>query len=195
MLKIGVTGGIGSGKTTVTKVFQTFGIPVFMADVEAKRLIQEDEDLKNDIKSAFGNSIYQDGQLDKQAMAALIFNDEGALGKINFLVHPAVQLVFEKWCSKQSAKYVLKEAAILFESGAEKGLDLVICVSAPNELRIQRVKARDGVAESQVEERMAKQWAQVKKIELSDYHIVNDEQELLLPQIIKVHQDILEQAR
>lgn len=195
MLKIGVTGGIGSGKTTVAKVFQAFGIPVFMADVEAKRLMQEDEGLKNAIKSAFGNSIYQDGKLDKQAMAALIFNDEGALDKINSLVHPAVQLAFEKWCSKQSAKYVLKEAAILFESGADKGLDLVICVSAPDELRIQRVKARDGVTESQVEERMAKQWAKTKKIELSDYHIVNDELQLLLPQIIKVHQDILEQAR
>ena len=194
MLKIGITGGVGSGKTTVAKVFQTFGIPIFMADAEAKRLMQDNESLKNAIKSVFGDSIYQDGQLGKKELAALIFNNEAALAKINSLVHPAVQQAFEKWCSNQSVKYVLKEAAILFESGADKDLDLVICVSAPDDLRVQRARTRDGTTEEQVQERMAQQWEQAKKIALSDYHIVNDEQQLLLPQIIKVHQAILDQA-
>lgn len=194
MLKIGLTGGIGSGKTTVAQVFEKLGVPVFYADLEAKACMQSDAVLINHLKAVFGEEIYLRGVLQKDRLANIIFNDEKALKTINDLVHPAVQKSFEKWCIEQNTPYVLKEAAILFESGSEKGLDQVICVSAPDNLRVQRVVSRDGVTESQVLERMSKQWEQSRKIELANFHVINDEKQLLTPQIVAIHQQILEQS-
>lgn len=194
MLKIGLTGGIGSGKTTVAQVFEELGVPVFYADLEAKKCMQSDTVLIEQLKTAFGEGIYLNGVLQRDQLASIIFNDEKALGTINRLVHPAVQKSFEKWCNEQNAPYVLKEAAILFESGSEKDLDQVICVSAPDELRVQRVVSRDGVSEDKVHERMEKQWQQSRKIKLAHFHVLNDEEQLSTPQIVAIHQQLLEQA-
>lgn len=193
MLKIGLTGGIGSGKTTVAQVFEKLGIPVFYADLEAKKCIQTDASLIKQLKAVFGNDIYIHRKLQKDRLASIIFNDDSALQTINRLVHPAVQRVFEEWCAAQNSFYVLKEAAILFESGSDKELDQIVCVSAPDDLRKQRVMQRDGVTESQVLERMSKQWGQSRKIELADFHIVNDEKQLLTPQVLEVHSLLLKQ--
>ena len=194
MLKIGLTGGIGSGKTIVAQVFEKLGAPVFYADIEAKKCIQEDTDLIKQLKATFGNDIYVDRQLQKDRLASIIFNDNSALQTINRLVHPAVQRVFEEWCAAQNASYVLKEAAILFESGSDKELDQIICVSAPDDLRKQRVMQRDGITESQVLDRMSKQWDQSRKIELAHFHILNNEKQLLIPQVLEVHSLLLKQS-
>lgn len=188
MLKIGLTGGIGSGKTTVAQVFEKLGVPVFYADLEAKACMQSDTVLLKQLKSVFGEDIYLRGVLQQNQLANIVFNDEQALKTINDLVHPAVQKSFEKWCAEQNTPYVLKEAAILFESGSDKGLDQVICVSAPDNLRVQRVVSRDDVTESQVLERISKQWGQSRKIGLANFHIINDEKQLLIPQILAIHQ-------
>lgn len=191
MKKIGLTGGIGSGKTTVARVFEVLGVPVFYSDVEAKRCMQEDLSLVADLKSVFGEHIYEEGQLQKEVLAKLIFQDSQALKKINALVHPAVQRRFEQWCAQQHSPYVLKEAAILFEAAADKGLDAVICVTAPDEIRLERVIRRDGSTAQEVKDRMAKQWSQAEKVNRSSYHIVNDGVQAVLPQIMRIHEDII----
>ena len=194
MLKIGLTGGIGSGKTTVTKIFEKFNIPIFYSDFEAKKCMQSDVSLIKNIKATFGSDIYSNRKLEKDRLARIIFNNDSALQTINRLVHPAVQRVFEEWCSMQNSSYVLKEAAILFESGSDKDLDHIICVSAPDELRMERVMKRDGIIESQVLERMSKQWKQSRKIDLAHFNIVNDEKQLLIPQVLSVHSLLLSQS-
>tara|TARA_B100000683_G_scaffold135740_1_gene132526 strand:- start:12199 stop:12786 length:588 start_codon:yes stop_codon:yes gene_type:complete len=194
MLKIGLTGGIGSGKTTVAKVFEHLGVPVFYADLEAKKCMQSDPTLIKQLKATFGNDIYIDKKLQKDRLASIIFNDNTALHTINRLVHPAVQKVFKDWCLTQNTYYVLKEAAILFESGSDKELDQIVCVSAKNDLRKKRIMQRDNVTESQVLERMSKQWHQSRKIALADFHISNDEKQLLIPQVLEVHALILKQS-
>ena len=150
MLKIGLTGGIGSGKTTVAKIFENLNVPVFYADLEAKKCMQSDAALIKQIKANFGNDIYIDRKLQKDRLANIIFNNDAALQTINGLVHPAVQRVFEDWCAIQNASYILKEAAILFESSSNKNLDQIICVSAPDDMRKQRIIQRDEVTECQV---------------------------------------------
>ena len=187
MLKIGLTGGIGSGKTTIAQVFEKLGVPVFYADLEAKKCMESDMVLIKKLKATFGNKIYIDRKLQKDRLASIIFNDDSKLHTINRLVHPAVQRVFEDWCATQKNSYVLKEAAILFESGSDKDLDQIVCVSASDDLRKQRVMQRDGVTESQVLERISKQWEQSRKIELAHFHIVNDEKHLLITHVLVVH--------
>ena len=194
MLKIGLTGGIGSGKTTIAQIFEKLGVPVFYADLEAKKCMESDMGLIKNLKATFGNKIYIDRKLQKDRLASIIFNDDSKLHTINRLVHPVVQRVFEDWCATQKNSYVLKEAAILFESGSDKDLDQIVCVSASDDLRKQRVMQRDGVTESQVLERMSKQWGQSRKIELAHFHIVNDEKQLLIPQVLEVHSLLLKQS-
>ena len=194
MLKIGLTGGIGSGKTTVAKVFENLGVPVFYADIEAKKCMQSDAVLIKQLKATFGNDIYVDLKLQNNRLASIIFNNDSALNTINRLVHPVVQRVFQEWCATQNASYVLKEAAILFESGSFRDLDQIICVSAEDELRKQRVMQRDDVTESQVLKRMSKQWKQSQKIELAHFNIINDEKQLLLPQVLEVHRLLLKKS-
>ena len=186
MKKIGLTGGIGAGKTYVSKIFQKMGIPIFNADEQAKKCMVEDSSLKAAVQLAFGESMYLKGVLQKDALANIVFNNTEALGKLNALVHPIVKQKFEDWCTQQSTSIVIKEAAILFESDAHLGLDAVVCVSAPEKLRITRVQKRDGSSVEQIESRMSKQMSQAEKEELADFLIVNNEVQLLLPQVLAI---------
>jgi len=187
MKKIGITGGIGSGKTYISKVFTSLGIPVFNADVESKKLMTTSKILMELVKAEFGEGIYTNHNLNKEKLASIVFSDKIKLEKLNSLVHPIVKAEFEKWCAKQTSDYVIKEAAILFESKANIGLDAVICVSAPLELRIKRSMERDNSTEKEIKNRIENQISQEEKENLSDYIIVNDEKEMLLSQIIKLH--------
>lgn len=186
MKKLGLTGGIGVGKTYVSKVFQQMGIPVFNADVEAKNCMTEDKGLMQNVKNSFGENIYDNGVLQKEKLAKIVFNNNERLAELNALVHPVVKQRFEGWCTEQTAELVIKEAAILFESDAHLGLDAVICVSAAEKVRIERVQTRDGSSVTDIKSRMDKQMPQSKKEELADFVIVNDGKQLLLPQLIKI---------
>mgnify|MGYP001063201993 FL=1 len=186
MKKIGLTGGIGVGKTYVSKIFQQMGIPIFNADEQAKKCMVEDANLKEAVQLAFGENMYLKGVLQKDALAKIVFNNTKTLAKLNALVHPIVKQKFEDWCSLQSTSMVIKEAAILFESDAHLGLDSVVCVSAPENLRIKRVQKRDGSSVEQIQSRMSKQMPQTEKEELADFLIVNDQVQLLLPQVLAI---------
>ena len=186
MKKIGLTGGIGAGKTYVSKIFQKMGIPIFNADEQAKKCMVEDSSLKAAVQLAFGESMYLKGVLQKDTLANIVFNNTEALGKLNALVHPIVKQKFEDWCTQQSTSIVIKEAAILFESDAHLGLDAVVCVSAPESLRIARVKKRDGCSHDEIIDRMKKQMPQAEKEVLADFVIVNNEEQLLLPQLVNI---------
>jgi len=186
MKKIGLTGGIGVGKTFVASIFQKMGIAVFSADIYAKRCMQESEQLKNAIIQHFGTDIYKNEILQKQKLAEIVFSDSEKLNVLNKLVHPFVQIEFEKWCKNQTSSFVLKEAAILFESDSNKNLDAIICVGAPLQIRIERVMQRDSCSEQAVLKRIANQMPEEEKEQLSDFVIVNDSKEKLLPQIISI---------
>jgi dephospho-CoA kinase len=186
MKKLGLTGGIGVGKTYVSKVFKQMGIPVFNADVEAKNCMAEDKGLMQNVKTSFGENMYDNGVLQKEELAKIVFNNSERLAELNALVHPVVKQRFEDWCTQQTAELVIKEAAILFESDAHLGLDAVICVSAAEQIRIARVQKRDRSSITEIKSRMDKQMPQSKKEELADFVIVNDGKQLLLPQLIKV---------
>ena len=191
MIKVGLTGGIGSGKSTVAKVFEVLGIPVYYADDAAKRLMNADEDLKEKIKLQFGNEVYKNGQLDKKYLADIVFASPEKLALLNALVHPATLKDAERWMQKQTTPYCIKEAALIFESGAQQNLDYVIGVTAPAPLRILRTIHRDGVTKEEVIARMDKQMDDTIKMELCDFVITNDEQEMLLPQILELHKKLL----
>jgi len=186
MKKLGLTGGIGVGKTYVSKVFQQMGIPVFNADVEAKRCMVEESKLMIAVQSVFGENIYTNGVLQKEELAKIVFNNSERLAELNALVHPVVKQKFEDWCTEQTDELVIKEAAILFESDAHLGLNAVICVSATEEVRIERMQKRDGSSVADIKSRMDNQMPQSKKEEMADFVIVNDGEQLLLPQLIKV---------
>jgi len=186
MKKLGLTGGIGVGKTYVSKVFRQMGIPVFNADIEAKNCMAEDKGLMQKVKTSFGENFYDNGVLQKEELAKIVFNNSERLAELNALVHPVVKQKFDDWCTQQTAELVIKEAAILFESDAHLGLDAVICVSAAEKVRIERVQNRDGSSVADIKSRMDKQMPQSKKEELADFIIVNDGEQLLLPQLIKV---------
>lgn len=190
MKKIGITGGIGVGKTYVSKLFSKMGVPVFNADIEAKKCLVEDKKLMDDVMLAFGNNVYSNGVLQKDILASIVFNNEEALSKLNSLVHPVVKQKFENWCKEQNSKIVMKEAAILFESNSNVGLDAVICISADESVRISRVMERDKCSASEVKKRMNKQMGQLEKEKLSDYVIVNNGSELLLPQLVNILKEI-----
>ena len=157
MLKVGITGGIGSGKTTVARVFEVQGIPVYYADDAAKRLMNEDEALKQKIKEQFGESIYINGNLNRKELAHIVFNAPEKLSLLNAIIHPATIKDAARWMQQQTTTYSIKEAALIFESGAQEQLDYVIGVSAPTPLRIQRAMNRDGVSREEVIARMNKQ--------------------------------------
>ena len=186
MKKIGLTGGIGVGKTYVSKIFQKMGIPIFNADEQAKKCMVDDANLKEAVQLAFGENMYLKGVLQKDALAKIVFNNTEALAELNALVHPIVKQKFEDWCIMQSTSMVIKEAAILFESDAHLALDAVVCVSAPEKLRISRVQKRDGNSVEQIQSRMSKQMPQTEKEELADFLIVNDQVQLLLPQVLAI---------
>ncbi|MBL7887986.1 MAG: dephospho-CoA kinase [Bacteroidia bacterium] len=192
MIKVGITGGIGSGKTTVCKLFELLGVPVYYSDTEAKKLLDEDEVVKQQIVDLFGHDVIDEsGRVDRKKMAALVFNNKERLEQLNTVVHPAVAQHFEAWYKKQTAVFVLKEAAILFESGAHKQVDKVIVVSAPLDLKVERVMKRDKVAAEEVLKRINSQMVDEEKVKLADHVIYNDEKELLIPQVIAVYQQLI----
>jgi len=191
MLRIGITGGIGSGKSTVSKIFEVLGIPVYYADDASKRLMNEDEELKEKLRSTFGDETYVDGQLDRAYVAAVVFNDPGKLVLLNSIMHPATIKDAEKWMLHQTTPYAIKEAALIFESGSQEYLDKVIGVYTPVTVRIHRVMQRDNVTREEVLSRMNKQIDEDMKMRLCDYIITNNEQELLIPQVIELHKKFL----
>lgn len=187
MKRIGLTGNIGSGKTTLASCFEILGIAVFNADKQAKLLMNKDVNLKQSLITEFGKEVYLDNELNRKYLSKLAFNDDLVLKRLNALVHPVVQDAFEKWSIQQSSVYVIKEAAILFESNTYQSLDAIICISCPEEIRLKRILNRDDLSEKDVRQRMSHQWAEEKKISLSDYVITNDNSSLVMPQILSVH--------
>jgi len=187
MITLGITGGIGSGKTTVCRILEVLGIPVYYADVRAKQLYKENAGVMQAVKKLFGDDIYRRGELDKAEVARRVFNDKVLLQKLNAIVHPAVEKDFAKWAADHSDKpFVVKEAAILFENGGYKKLDLNALVTAPEDIRIKRVVKRDGISEDQVKERIRNQWPDEKKIPLADFVIKCDEEHLVIPQVMEI---------
>lgn len=195
MLKVGITGGIGSGKSVVSRIFEVLGVPVYYADTEAKQLMQSDATLRKKIIEHFGEQAYQQEQLNRSYLAAQVFGNAEKTQLLNSLVHPAVIAHAENWMHRHEADgklpYVLKEAALFFESGSAAGLDLIIGVSAPQALRIQRVMHRDGISRQDVLTRISRQIEESLKMKLCDFVIVNDEQQLLIPQVLAVHEKLL----
>ncbi len=195
-LKIGITGNIGSGKTTVSHLFELLDIQVFNSDDQAKAVMTTDQELISGIKAAFGDQAYlPDGALDRKYIANIVFNDQAALNKLNGLVHPAVFRAFDAWVSRnQAAPYVMKEAAILFESGSYKDCDHTILVTAPTEVRLQRVAKRDGISLNEAAGRNTRQMPEEEKRQLATFEVVNDNSQLVIPQVLKLHQHFLELA-
>ena len=193
MIKVGITGGIGSGKTTVCKVFQILGAPIYFADIRAKVILDTNEEVKLKIINCFGNELLSDsGFVDRIKLAAFVFNSKEKLEKLNAILHPLVQIDFENWLKQHATyNYILKEAAILFESGSFKNLDSIITVIAPLDLRISRVMFRDDISKSQIESRIDKQISDEEKIKRSQFVIYNNEEDFLIPQILKIHKQLL----
>ncbi len=188
MLKVGVTGGIGSGKTTVCRIFKALGIPVFDADNAAKVLMEKDPELVTAIREAFGDEAYlSDGTLNRRYLAGKVFTDETELARLNALVHPATIRAAEEWATRQQAPYTVKEAALLFESGSYRHNDINILVTAPEPVRIQRVMERDGVTEAEVRARIARQLSDGEKAKKADYTIINDGKTAVIPQVLALH--------
>ena len=191
MLRIGLTGGIGSGKSTVARVFEVLGVPVYYADDAAKRLMNEDGELKQKIRKEFGEAVYSDEALNRKALAEIVFNNPEKLVRLNALTHPATIADAERWMLRQNTPYAIKEAALVFESGAHQQLDYVIGVTAPAPLRILRTMKRDHVSKEEVTARMDKQMDESIKMRLCDFVLVNDEQGLLLPQVLELHKKLV----
>jgi len=189
--KLGITGGIGSGKTSVCKVFNVLGIPFFSADPEAKEIMDNDNSIIQRINSVAGRNLYTSGSLDRMALADLIFNDNSLLEKVNSIVHPIVFDHFTKWEKEQEAPYVIFEAAILIESGASKLVDKIATVVAPVEERIERVIRRNSLSREQIIERMRNQLDDDSRIKVSDYVIYNSEDDMIIPAVLKIHEDFL----
>jgi dephospho-CoA kinase len=188
MLKVGITGGIGSGKTTVCRIFEILGVPVFNADMQAKSIMVTDTSLITSIKKEFGEESYSSGKLNKEYLANRVFNNQEALKKLNGLVHPATIRAFNVWALQQKTAYVIKEAAILIESGSYQDCDFVIVVTSPEDIRIARVIDREGVNEKDVRSRMNKQMPEEEKVKIADFIIVNDDKTAIIPQVLKLHE-------
>ena len=194
MLRIGITGGIGSGKSTVARIFSVLGIPVYDSDSASKRLMAEDEEIKKRIIQSFGKESYLNGSLNRKYLSGLVFNDQKKIELLNSIVHPATILDAEEWVKKQNAPYTIKEAALIFESGSNKFLDFVIGVSSPLTLRIERTIQRGNITEPQVKARIKLQMDEEEKMRLCNYVIFNDEQEMLIPQVLSLHEKFLKQS-
>lgn len=194
MLKIGLTGGIGSGKSTVAKIFETLGIPVYYADDAAKELMNTDPDLKELIIKNFGANVYTDNKLNRSYLASIVFADKLKLEILNSLTHPATINAANEWIALQKGPYIIKEAALLFESDAHKHLDAIIGVSSPIALRMKRVMQRDNLTEEDVQKRINRQMDEAEKMRRCDYIIHNDESTLLIPQVLALDKKFREMA-
>ena len=195
MLKIGLTGGIGSGKSTVAKVFESLGVPVYKADDEAKKLMATDPQLINLIKKHFSEEVYKEGKLDKAYLASVVFNNKEKLNLLNSLVHPFTIEDGKSWMKRQQTSYAIKEAALIFESGSQGEFDFIVGVYAPEILRIHRTIQRDKTDKELVRLRMQNQIKEEIKMKLCDEVLINNEQELLVPQIIALHEKLLAKAK
>lgn len=189
--KLGITGGIGSGKTSVCRVFDVLRIPVFSADSEASEIMEKEDAIKSHLNSITGKDLYTGGSLDRMALADIIFNDNALLERVNSLVHPVVFDHFRKWANIQESKYVIMEAAILFESGADEYVDRIATVVAPVDQRVERVIKRNKLSREQVMERIQNQMDDETRMKLSDYIIYNSENDMIIPAILKIHDEIL----
>jgi len=192
MIIVGLTGGIGSGKTTVANMFIELGIPIYIADVEAKKLMNSSKVIKRELIQLFGTNAYSDGKINKAFLADKIFNDKDLLVEMNAVIHPKVKMHFKKWIKIQRSLYVIYEAAILFENGGYKECDYIITVTAPETVRIQRIIQRDNSTKQSVRAIMDNQWNDAKKVKLSHFVIENKELSQTAKQVKNIHQKILE---
>ncbi|PKA84621.1 dephospho-CoA kinase [Ulvibacter sp. MAR_2010_11] len=188
---VGLTGGIGSGKTTVAKLFAELGVPIYIADTEAKKLTNTSKTIRRKLIVLLGDKAYENETLNSKYVAAAIFNDSDLLKKVNAIIHPKVAAHFKRWVSKQTGPYCIKEAAILFENGSYKKCDLTILVTAPKDERINRVLKRGSITREEVEARMANQWTDSKKIKLADIVIRNTNMEATREQVKTIHSTLL----
>lgn len=188
---VGLTGGIGSGKSTVGSMFQKLGVPIYNSDLEAKRLMASSEKIKKDIEALLGKDSYKNGQLNKDYIAKLVFNDKKLLKDLNNIVHPVVRHDFKSWCKRQKAPYVIQEAAIIFENGNQEFYDKIILVTAPRNIRIQRVVDRDGISADAVMQRIDNQWPDQEKEKLSDFVIENIGLEATEREVSRIHHKLL----
>ncbi len=192
MLKAGITGGIGSGKTIVSRIFQSLNVPVYDSDTSAKILMDTDPVIREKLTQLFGEELYRHQKLDRPMLSRIIFNDPEKLEQVNRIVHPRVREHFNNWCNRQAhAKYILQEAAIIFESGAYRFLDKIVTITAPLELRIDRVMARNNLSREEVLKIVDRQIGEEERIKRSDYVISNDDKALVIPQVLAIHDELL----
>ena len=190
---IGLTGGIGSGKSTVAKMFNELGVPIYYSDDEAKRLMNTSDQIKKGLIDVFGQKSFENGKLNRAYIAALVFNDKEKLKNLNAIVHPEVKSNFKKWIMNQNAPYIIQENPLIFENNSQHDFDLVITVTAPEKNRIKRVMARDGLSENQVLDRVKNQLDDESKINGSDFVIINDTLNHTKIQVERINQEILAQ--
>ncbi len=195
MLKVAITGNIGSGKTTVCKIYESLGIPVFYADSKAKKLYR-DASIQARVKESFGEDIFDEkGELRRQKLADIVFHNPEALQQLNAIIHPAVMNLYQRWIQDQTDKpYTLHEAAVIFENHLEKQFDFIITVSCPEDLRIARIRERDGLSEKEIKNRMNHQWPENRKTALSDAVIVNDGRHFVIPQVLEIHKILTQKS-
>ncbi|HMZ46792.1 MAG TPA: dephospho-CoA kinase [Chitinophagaceae bacterium] len=191
MIKVGITGGIGSGKSIVSNIFKILNIPVFDADFEAKKIMTESVVVKQQLIATFGNAVFLNNELNRQYLSTIVFSDAHLLEKLNAIVHPAIIDAGNEWANQQISPYVIKEAALLFEAGSASDLDYVIGVYAPKIIRLQRVMQRDKVDKQAVLNRMSKQIDEEIKMKLCDFIITNDDEQMVIPQVLKLHEKFL----
>lgn len=191
VLKIGLTGGMGSGKSTVAQIFEVLGVPVYYADAEAKRLMNEDAGLISSISGIFGEQAYTNKSLNRKYISSIVFSDPVKLEQLNAIVHPATKNDSENWMNRQTTPYAIHEAALIFEANVSHRLDYVIGVSSPKELRIKRSMERDNVSEEDVSQRMNKQLDEEIKMSKCDFILINDEKQLLIPQVLELHEKLI----
>ncbi len=188
MYRVGITGGIGSGKSIICNIFKSLGIPVFTADIEASILINSDEKIAKQLIAKFGKDIYiYEGMINRKKLATVMFQDTKAMEFVNTIVHPSVMKEYNNWCKKQCTPYIIFETAILFESGISKSVDTIIAVSSPLPLRLNRIMKRDKITEHEIMARVNNQMADEEKQKRSQHIIYNDEQQLVIPQVIRLH--------
>ena len=195
MLRVGLTGGIGSGKSTVAKIFEVLSVPVYYADDVAKKIMNSDEELKKAIKEHFGEESYINDQLNRPYIASLVFNNKEKLELLNSLTHPATIRDASKWMQQQTSSYTIKEAALIFESGSAEHLDYVIGVYAPLPLRIKRLMHRDHITKEEIQQRMSRQIDEEIKVRLCDAIIINDEQQMVTTQVLQLHEQLLAMSK